>query len=187
MAIIMLLLCIPEVLAQLPGDDGPCGSAAECHVIQTLFFEACGPNNNGTIQRRVQKTLSGYVAQTTSKNATVGMLLQEHVESMRKRVSEARPMDTWDPLYASIFNHTAELTIQVTNLTNGDGKTSGVQVVESGATSCAVAIAHEHSHVVDGFIARGMREMMDGHDAPKACPFARLSAGLRMPTGHVKL
>ena len=180
----VFLLCAAAIIAQLPGDDGPCGTAAECHVIQTLFWEACGPDNNGTIQRVVQHTGTGYIARTTSNNVTIAALLQQHVESMRLRVNEGRPMDTWDPLYASIFNHTANLTIQVANLTSGDGAPVGVHVTESGATPCATAIAHEHSAVVDGFIARGMKEMMEGHNAPKACPFAKLGAGLRMPAGH---
>ena len=59
----------------LPGDDGPCGDADECRVIKALFFEACG--SAAQIDRDVNKTATGYVARTASKNATVASLIQE--------------------------------------------------------------------------------------------------------------
>merc|ERR1712216_463742 len=176
-SLLLLSVLFRAVPAQLPGDDGPCGSAAECKIIRGLFWEACGAEHQGVIQRTVHKVADGYVAHTTSSNATIANMLQAHVEAMRRRVHERRPLNTWDPLYAAIFNHSSDIQIITSNLTNG------TMVQERGSTACAIAITHAHAGVVDGFIANSMREMMTEHKAPTACPFAGRSASA-MPNGH---
>ena len=129
----------------------------------------------------VNLTKDGYVAKTTSANKTIVGLLQSHVESMRLRVHESRPLNTWDPLYAAVFNHSSEISVATTNLTDG------VLVKETASTSCAIAVTHSHSGVVTNFTVMGMREMMTTHNMPKACPFAGRDHGtLRMPASHAE-
>ena len=85
---------------------------------------------------------------------------------MSCRLVENRPINARDPLYAAIFNHSHELTVTVTNLTDG------VHVVEDGHTACATQLTQEHAGVVDLFTTRGMVEMQKLHKVPAACPFA---------------
>ena len=151
----------------LPGDDGPCGTHAECVIIQSLFNEACGPDRS-VINRTVALTEHGYIASTTSKNATVAGWLQVHVEAMRLRVLQMRPMNTWDGFYASIFNHSTDIHIDAMNVSRG------VVVNETGATPCAIDLLHEHAGEVSRFVTRGMAEMAGpAHAVPKSCPFSR--------------
>jgi hypothetical protein len=113
----------------------------------------------------VNLTKDGYVAKTTSANKTIVGLLQ----------------NTWDPLYAAVFNHSSEISVATTNLTDG------VLVKETASTSCAIAVTHSHSGVVTNFTVMGMREMMTTHNMPKACPFAGRDHGtLRMPASHAE-
>ena len=81
----LLLVALAAVARASPSDsESPCGTAEECVVIQTLFFQACGPDNK-QVNRSVNLTAGGYEATTTSPNKTVVALLQTHVESMRQR------------------------------------------------------------------------------------------------------
>jgi hypothetical protein len=161
----VLLLLATDVSGLLNDSESPCGTHEECVVIQTLFFQACGPDHK-QVNRTVNLTTSGYEATTTSPNKTVALLLQRHVESMRRRLVENRPINNWDPLYAAIFSHSENLSVHVTNLTDG------VHVIESGSTDCATSIAQAHAGVVDLFTTEGMTEMQRAHQVPAACPFA---------------
>ena len=150
----------------LPRDSGPCGSHEECMVIMALFAE-CGPNQT-SIHREVHLTTRGYHAVTTSSNKTVARLLQQHVESMRQRVSTVSPINTWDPFYAAIFNASArqEIKMSVQNVTGG------VHVNESASSLCAEQVLHEHAGEVDRFVSIGMPEMGGpAHPVPRACPW----------------
>lgn len=166
----------------LPGDDGPCGTHDECLVIFHLFSE-CGPDRKGVINRNVQLTDEGYTARTTSDNATVAALLQSHVEHMRVRVRDHRPMNTWDPLFAALFNASTrgELDVVTKNLTDG------VFVNETGRTPCSVAVLQEHSGEVSKFVTRGIAEMRGpAHPVPAMCPWAgtRTLGATEKPVGH---
>ena len=179
---LLLVASLASGSAQLPGDDGPCGTAAECHVIQSLFWEACGSEHKGTLRRNVTLTQKGYVARTTSANATIAALLKSHVASMQQRVHTKRPLNTWDPLYAAIFNHSQDIAISATNLTDG------VEVAETGKTECATAITHAHAGVVTDFVKEAMMAMMTEHKVPPACPYSRGGVASRMPRppGHAE-
>jgi hypothetical protein len=148
-------------------------------VIFALFAQS-GPNR-AVIRRHVNLSASGYSATTTSANATVAALLQTHVESMRRRVRDGRPMNTWDPFYAAIFNASArgELTMATRNISGG------VAVSEVGGSPCAAAVLHEHAAEVSRFVSIGMPEMAGpAHPVPAACPWhrARRVSGAVMPS-----
>ena len=135
-------------------------------VIMALFAE-CGPNQT-SIHREVHLTTRGYHAVTTSSNKTVARLLQQHVESMRQRVSTMSPINTWDPFYAAIFNASArqEIKMSVKNISGG------VYVNESASSLCAEHVLHEHAGEVDRFVSIGMPEMGGpAHPVPRACPW----------------
>lgn len=74
-------------------------------------------------------------------------------------------MNTWDPLFAALFNNTKNITIKVTNVTGG------VFVSESATLACPRAIAVVHSGVVDRFVSIGIAEMQGpAHPVPPMCP-----------------
>jgi hypothetical protein len=86
---------------------------------------------------------------------------------MRLRMREMRPISTWDPFYATLFNNSQSLSISTENLTNG------VWVNETGRSACAVAILKEHSSEVTRFVNIGRQEMEGpAHYVPKQCPYA---------------
>lgn len=156
----------PGPAKPLPGDAGPCGTHEECEVIMALFG-VMGPNTS-VVQRHVDATPSGYTATTSSANATVASWLKVHVESMRRRVVEGRPINTWDPFYAAIFNASAraKLTMAVRNTSDG------VSVTEVGKSPCAAALLAEHAAEVSRFVTRGMAEMSGpAHPVPAECPW----------------
>ena len=164
---------------QLPGDDGPCGTHKECVIIDALFLQACGPNHS-VINRNVTLSEQGYTALTTSENLTVAAWLQEHAESMRMRVLQKRPINTWDGFYASIFNNSEDIHIATRNIS------TGVVVTETGTSSCARDLLHEHAAEVSRFVTRGMPEMAGpAHPVPTSCPFStghqRLQPGVKNP------
>lgn len=156
----------PPPAHPLPGDAGPCGTHAECEVIFALF-QNCGPHRK-VIQRMVNETETGYIAHTTSANATVAALLQTHVEHMRLRVKDGNPINTWDPFFAAIFNASARGNI----LMSSKNVTDGVVVTETGRSPCAVAVLREHADEVSRFVTRGMAEMAGpAHQVPSQCPW----------------
>jgi hypothetical protein len=119
--------------------------------------------NRGLIQRDVKVTDTGVETTTVSLDTTVAGWIQVHVEQMRHRLLQDCPIRRWDPLFASIFANHENLTLDVTN------QTDGVLVVESGDTQCAVSLIHSHANVVSNFLAYGHDEVMQSHDVPNVC------------------
>lgn len=140
---------------------GMCDDAASCNSIHALFGAAMA----GKIERAVEKTPAGYIAVTTSADASTVARLHSHVEAMRRRVHDGRSINTRDPLFAAIFREGA-VTLRVTN------RTDGVRVEEVATSECAIALAHAHADVVSGFASRGMAEAMRSHAVPGECPFS---------------
>eukprot|EP00039_Didymoeca_costata_P026229 m.15346 g.15346 ORF g.15346 m.15346 type:complete len:208 (-) comp5364_c0_seq2:103-726(-) len=143
------------------GGMAPCGTMAECRVIMDLFEAGAGEH---LVQRQVTLTENGYKSNTTSMNASIVNLLHTHVQSMEERVKTDNPINTRDPLFAALFEHTKDITLKV-NYTS-----YGVEVEETGANDCTTALLQEHAGVVSKFVTVGMEEMMEFHKVPTKCP-----------------
>eukprot|EP00873_Tetraselmis_striata_P024215 jgi/Tetstr1/444479/TSEL_032360.t1 len=120
-------------------------------------------DNREAISRQVDNTPSGVNTHTYSDDPQVAAWIKEHVAAMKARVENGEPIRRRDPLFAAVFDHAAELTMDVEYLDNG------VKVAQTGSTACATALVHAHAEVVTGFIERGRYEMMANHEVPTEC------------------
>lgn len=117
--------------------------------------------NHQKIDRVTDLTVEyGVEANTTSEDADVSDGIKKHVEQMITLVQDGRRVRGWDPLFVEIFDNTGDITIELTDLTNG------VQVKQSGSTPCAVELAKAHAQAVDGFVTGAIH---NEHTVPDEC------------------
>jgi len=109
-------------------------------------------NDDGTI-----------LARTTSDDAAVASLLQEHVHMMQARVEDSWYIRGWDPFFVELFDRHKEFDMKVTDLSNG------VESFLSASTDCGQAIIENHVDVVSLFVKTGHQEAMKEHAVPEAC------------------
>lgn len=114
------------------------------------------------IRRTVKRTKNGVETLTESDKPEVAKRIQEHVDSMHKRVQEGRGLRYWDELFAAVFKRHASISMTVANTDKG------VRVIETSDDPVAVALIQAHAEVVSGFVARGFDEARRNHLVPAA-------------------
>ena len=135
------------------------GMMHEGHQEDMQLFHAL-LDHRGAIDRRVTLRPDGIATVTESDNPAVAKMLQDHVDAMIARVTEARPIHQRDPLFREIFRHADRIEAQV------ERTPKGVRVVETSTDPYVVKLIQAHAEVVNGFIANGHAEMMKNHEVP---------------------
>jgi hypothetical protein len=118
-------------------------------------------DNREKIDRRVTKLPNGVQTVTESNDPAVAQGIRDHVQAMRLRLTEKRPIHARDPLFAAIFRSADDVQMSVEPTANG------VKIVETSANPRVVALIQAHADVVSKFIENGRAEMHKDHPVPK--------------------
>jgi hypothetical protein len=108
-------------------------------------------NAQEQIQRRIELVPNGIRATTTSADAHVAALLQQHVQQMYRRLAEGRPfpMIRHVPALPALFNQADRYQRHFQRLEQG------VQVEETTQDQALVVTLHEHAREVSQFVEAG--------------------------------
>ena len=88
-------------------------------------------------------------------------MIQNHVESMYKRVESGNPIHMRDPLFAAIFGNASKISMKVKRTKKG------VRVVETSTDPYVAELIQAHADVLNLFIANGFTEVRKNHEVPK--------------------
>lgn len=121
-------------------------------------------DHRAQIRREVKLIPDGVETITESDDPEVAQGIRDHVQAMRRRMEEGRPIHARDPLFAAVFQHADEIAMQVTPTEKG------VRVVETSSAPQVVKLIQTHAAVVSLFLQNGRPEMHRDHPVPAAAP-----------------
>lgn len=122
--------------------------------------------HHADIRRSVKRLENGVETLTESDRPEVTAKIQEHVESMHRRIKEGRGLRFWDELFVAIFEKHASIKMSV------EKTEKGVKVLETSEDRMAVALIQAHAEVVSQFVALGFDEAHKNHPVPTLEPVA---------------
>ena len=109
------------------------------------------------IHRAVTKISGGVRTTTESDDPDVAAQLREHVRAMYARLTDHRPINTHDPLFAALFQNADKIDVRV------EETPKGLTVTETSTDPEVATLIRRHAEVVSLFLANGMHEMMRSH------------------------
>lgn len=117
-------------------------------------------DHRAEIHRDVTQLPDGVETLTESADPQVADAIRAHVEAMKARMADGRPIHARDPLFAELFRHgdAVRMTIERTD--------RGARVRETSGDPYVVKLIEAHADVVSGFLANGHAEMMKNHPVP---------------------
>jgi len=140
------------------GNDatGPRGNndpalAADHTLIQRLF------GGRNLIRRQIRKLPNGVETLTETENTLLRSILVTHVESMKKRAEQGRPIHQRDPLFRELFRNASKVRMEVTRTAGG------VMVRQTSDDPLAVQLVQRHAEVVSLFLKNGPAEARLNH------------------------
>jgi hypothetical protein len=114
------------------------------------------------IRRNVEDVPTGIRARTTSRDPEIAELIRVHVSRMKTRVRQGDPIRLMDPVFREIFEHHAEVAIDVEPIPGG------VLVVETSTNRQVELLIRQHAHrAVSEFVAEGMARAMRPTPLPR--------------------
>ena len=116
--------------------------------------------NRHTIERHVAPIEEGVFTETTSDNEQVASWIKQHVEDMKQLMADGGTMREWDPLFAAVFRHADDITLNCTDTNNG------VECTHFSDDKCGAELVKAHAKVVSAFIDNGPEEVWAEHEAP---------------------
>jgi hypothetical protein len=117
--------------------------------------------NRDSIDRKVKKLKNGVETLTESNDPKVAFMIQNHVESMHKRVKDGNPIHMRDPLFAAVFSNANKISMEV------ERTKKGVRVTETSTDPYVAKLIQAHAEVVNLFVANGHAEVPKNHAVPK--------------------
>ncbi|WP_437943405.1 hypothetical protein WMF27_37460 [Sorangium sp. So ce281] len=145
-----------------PGGHGPMGGDSAASSDMQLFHYLL--DHRGQIRRKITMLPDGVETLTESDDPAVAQGIRDHVQAMRLRLEERRPIHARDPLFAAIFAHADRITMTTTSTDKG------IRVKETSTSPEVVRLIQAHATVIDAFLANGRAEMHRDHPAPQAKP-----------------
>lgn len=109
------------------------------------------------IQRSVDLTSKGYLAETVTTDPDLVGALQTHVKQMSGRLGDDRPVHRWDPAFGEFFAHYDEMDHRFTKLKNG------IRAEVTGKTPEAITAAHNHARIILDFSSQGEAQIHKPH------------------------
>jgi hypothetical protein len=137
---------------------GPMGDPA--HQKDRAVFQYL-LNQGPSIEREVRFTDNGVETLTESTVPEVAAKIKEHVQAMKGRVEDVRPIRMRDPLFAAIFENAEAISMKV------EETERGVRVTESSEHPYVVKLIQEHAKAVSNFVKYGHQEAMKNHAVPE--------------------
>ena len=132
------------------GGEGS-GHGADMMGIHFLFA------HRNELRRTVVQIPGGVRTTTEADDPAVAAQLQEHVRAMYARLKDGRPINTHDPLFASLFKNADKIDVKI------EPTAHGLTVTETSKDANVTRLIRRHAEVVGLFIANGMHEMMQSH------------------------
>jgi hypothetical protein len=118
-------------------------------------------NNHEAITRAVEDIDGGIRSRTTSGDARIAGLISAHVNAMKARIEQNRPIRHGDPLFAEIFKRHSEIAITI------DEIPGGIQVSETSTNAQVTLLIRQHARAaVSQFVADGMARAMQPTPLP---------------------
>lgn len=128
------------------------------------------------IQRSVKDVDGGIVSDTTSKDPQVAAMIRKHTVEMKTRLEQGQPTRMWDPLFAALHEHHAEIALSIVEI---DG---GVRVTETSKNPEVTALIRQHAHKgVSEFVAQGFERAHRPSALPDAPGTARPAGAAAAP------
>jgi hypothetical protein len=132
------------------------GMMEEMRIIHRLL------QSHDRVRRHVEDVATGIRAWTTSRDREIAELIRAHVWQMKARVEKGDPIRLMDPVFREIFEHHAEVEIDV------EPVPGGVLVVETSADPQVELLIRQHAHrAVSEFVAQGMARAMRPTPLPR--------------------
>ncbi|MCA9040122.1 MAG: hypothetical protein KDA65_07245 [Planctomycetaceae bacterium] len=119
-------------------------------------------SNRQLIRREVKLLPNGVETLTQTDHPELRSVLVQHVQSMKKRVEESRPIHLRDPLFAALFRNAKKVSAMTVTPTE-----KGVRVVETSDDPFTVKLIQAHAQVVSLFIKNGHPEVQKNHALPQ--------------------
>lgn len=142
----------------MAGGYGPMGALAEGASDRALFHFLL--DHRASIRRTVKMLPDGVETLTESDDPEIAQKIHEHVQSMRTRMEEGRPIHARDPLFAAVFASAGEISMSI------EETPKGVKVVETSKNPRVVQLIQAHADVVTKFLEEGHAEMRKDHPVP---------------------
>ena len=136
------------------GASGP-SQKADQNLIHTLL------SSRHQIRRQIKLLPNGIETLTETDNPQLRTILVQHVQSMKKRVEEVRPIRRRDPLFAALFRNAKKVSMMKVTPTQ-----NGVHVIETSNDAFTVKLIQAHAKVVSLFIKNGQQEVRKNHPVP---------------------
>jgi hypothetical protein len=140
------------------GRGGPMGADPAFQKDRDTFHFLLA--NRDSIARKVKKLEDGIESLTESDDPKVASVIQEHVESMYKRVETGNPIHMRDPLFAAVFSNASKIAMKVQQTEKG------VRVIETSSDPYVAKLIQAHAGVVNLFLANGHAEVQKNHAVP---------------------
>lgn len=116
---------------------------------------------HGDIERLVEELPTGVRTLTTTTNPELLPTLREHVAEMAAMIEGGGRIRNWDPLFATIFDHSEAIEIEIEEIENG------VAVIETSADPRVAALIRAHAYKVNEFVARGQEAYRESTPLPE--------------------
>ncbi len=131
------------------------GVKADQMLIRTLL------NSRSQIRRQIKMLPNGVETLTETDNPQLRGVLVHHVQSMKERVEQVRPIHLRDPLFAALFRNAKKVT-----MLNVTATPKGVHVIETSNDPYTVKLIQTHARVVSLFVKNGQQEVRKNHSVP---------------------
>lgn len=103
------------------------------------------------INREVEHLPDGIRTVTRSDDIKLVRLLHDHVSSMHDRLLTHTPLRRWDPLYAELFAHRDQITMDIRLIPDG------VMVTERSDDPWVARLIQAHGETVSAFVRDGFK------------------------------
>lgn len=137
--------------------NGHAGGSQHAKDHQDFFYLI---EHRDTIHRKVKNIANGVETLTESDVASVGQMIQVHVEAMYDRLENGNPIRMRDPLFREVFVNADKIKMVV------EHTDYGVRVRETSEDAYVVKLIQAHAKVVSLWIKNGYSELPKNHPAP---------------------
>ncbi len=102
-----------------------------------------------SVTRSIENLPDGVKTTTTTSRPELVPALRTHVQQMARRLEEGRPVRIWDPVFRDVFEHAAEIEVEMTEI---DG---GIMVTQTTDNPAVVPVIRAHAQKVAEFARQG--------------------------------
>lgn len=131
------------------------GMKADQSLIHTLL------SSRSQIRRQIKLLPNGIETLTETDNPRLRTVLVQHVQSMKQRVEQVRPIHLRDPLFSALFRNAKKVSMMKLTVTP-----KGVHMIETSDDPFTVKLIQAHARVVSLFIKNGQQEVRKNHPVP---------------------